>query len=142
MGFGRTTGLKKFFSERNAFLPKTGCSFSCFSKALLYNMWLFHLHSTVKNRAFFPVFPLVGSTAKAFCMLSLWNFKEKSINHFLEHSRIKKEGSRNSLPIEANRNRRQPTSIRKRTSGSQHHGSCFHGSHQQSYPKHFHRGRG
>ncbi|WP_308770875.1 hypothetical protein [uncultured Bilophila sp.] len=26
-------------------------------KALLY-MWLFHFHSAVKNRAFFPVFPL------------------------------------------------------------------------------------
>ena len=31
----------------------------------------------------FSVFPLAGSTAKAFCRLSLWSFKEKSINHFL-----------------------------------------------------------
>ena len=49
-------------------------------------MWLFHLHSAVKNIAFFPVFPLAGSTAKAFFRLSLWSFMEKSINHFLEHS--------------------------------------------------------
>ena len=33
--------------------------------------------------SFFPVFPLAGSTAKAFYRLILWNFKEKSINHFL-----------------------------------------------------------
>ncbi|WP_308771069.1 hypothetical protein, partial [uncultured Bilophila sp.] len=39
-----------------------------------------------ENRAFFPVFPLAGSTAKAFFRLSLWSFKEKSINHFLRHS--------------------------------------------------------
>ena len=40
-------------------------------------MWLFHLHSAVKNRAFFPVFPLAGSTAEAFFRLFLWSFKEK-----------------------------------------------------------------
>ena len=56
--------------------------FRWFLKALLY-MWLFHLHSAVKNRALFPVFPLAGSTAKAFFQLSLWSFKEKNINHFL-----------------------------------------------------------
>ena len=46
-------------------------------------MWLFHLHSVVKIQPFYPFFPLAGTTAKAFCRLSLWNFKEKSINHFL-----------------------------------------------------------
>jgi len=37
----------------------------------------------VKRQPFYPFFPLAGSTDKAFCRLSLWNFKEKSINHFL-----------------------------------------------------------
>ena len=45
-------------------------------------MWLFHLHSTVENTAFFPVFSLAGSTAKAFFRLSLWNFKEKASTVF------------------------------------------------------------
>ena len=45
-------------------------------------MWLFHLHSAVKKTAFFPVFPLAGSTAKAFCRLSLWSFKEKKHQPF------------------------------------------------------------
>ena len=35
-----------------------------------------------ENTAFSPVFPLAGSTAKAFFRLSLWSFKEKSISHF------------------------------------------------------------
>ena len=48
-------------------------------------MWLFHLHSAVKNTAFFLGFPLSGSTVKAFFRLFFWSFKEKSINHFLEH---------------------------------------------------------
>ena len=34
------------------------------------------------NTNFFPVFPLAGSTAKAFCQLSLWNFKEKTSTVF------------------------------------------------------------
>ena len=29
-------------------------------------MWLFHFHSTVEHTASFPVFPLAGTTAKAF----------------------------------------------------------------------------
>ena len=45
-------------------------------------MWLFHLHSAVENTAFFPIFPLAGSTAKAFFQLSLWNFKEKASTIF------------------------------------------------------------
>ena len=49
-------------------------------------MWLFHLHSVVKIQPFSPVFLLAEYRAKAFCRLSLWNFKEKGINHFLEHS--------------------------------------------------------
>ena len=63
--------------------------FRWFFQRLCYGMWLFHLHSTVKNRAFFPVFPLAGSTAKAFSRLSLWSFKKKSVNHFLWHSFFK-----------------------------------------------------
>ena len=50
---------------------------------LCYSLWLFHLHSAVKIQPFSPVFPLAGSTAKAFFRLSLWNFKEKSTNRFL-----------------------------------------------------------
>ena len=46
-------------------------------------MRLFHLHSTVKIQPFSPAFPSAESTAKAFCRLFLWIFKEKSINHFL-----------------------------------------------------------
>ena len=49
---------------------------------LYYSMWLFHLHSAVENTAFFPVFPLAESTAKAFFRLSLWNFKEKKHQPF------------------------------------------------------------
>ena len=45
-------------------------------------MWLFHLHSAVKIQPFSPVFPLAGSTAKAFFRLSLWNFKEKTSTIF------------------------------------------------------------
>ena len=37
-----------------------------------------------KIQPFYPVFPLVESTAKAFCWLSLWNFKEKRISHFYD----------------------------------------------------------
>ena len=38
------------------------------------------------NAAFFSNFPLAESITKEFCWLFLWNFKEKSINHFLWHS--------------------------------------------------------
>ena len=50
---------------------------------LCYSMWLFHLHSALKIQPFSPVFPLVGSAAKASFRLSIWNFKEKNINYFL-----------------------------------------------------------
>ena len=53
-------------------------------KRLCYSMWLFHLHSAVKNTVFFPVFPLSGSTTKYF-LLSICILK-KNINHFLWHS--------------------------------------------------------
>ena len=56
---------------------------SIFSGRLCYSLWLFHLHSAMKIQPFSPVFPLAGSTAEAFFRLSLWGFKEKSINHFL-----------------------------------------------------------
>ena len=56
--------------------------------------WLFHLHSTVKIR---PFYPLAESTAKAFCWLFLWSFKEKSINHFLWHSQKIQERTRKQL---------------------------------------------
>ena len=45
-------------------------------------MWLFHHHSAVKIQPFYPVFPLAGATAKAFCRLSLWSFKEKKHQPF------------------------------------------------------------
>ena len=57
---------------------------------LCHSVWLFHLHSTVKRQPFSPVFPLAESIAEAFFWLFLWNFKEKSINHFLGHSLLKK----------------------------------------------------
>ena len=50
-------------------------------------MWSFHLHSsTVKIQPCYPFLPLVEYMVKALCWLFLWNFKEKSINHFLGHS--------------------------------------------------------
>ncbi|WP_337431562.1 hypothetical protein, partial [Bilophila sp.] len=52
------------------------------------------------------VFPLAGSTAKAFCRLSLWLFKEKSINHFLEHGLLE-------VPI----NNRQHASVMEPANG-------------------------
>ena len=50
---------------------------------LCYSLWLFHLHNAVKIQPFSLIFLLAEYRAKAFCRLSLWNFKEKSINHFL-----------------------------------------------------------
>ena len=50
---------------------------------LCHSIWLLHLYNTVKMQTFSQDFPLAESIAKAFCRLSLWNFKEKSINHFL-----------------------------------------------------------
>ena len=44
---------------------------------LCHSLWLFCLHNIVKIQPFYPVFPLVGATSKAFCRLFLWNFKEK-----------------------------------------------------------------
>ena len=44
---------------------------------LCHSLWLFCLHNIVKIQPFYPVFPLAGSTSKAFCRLFLWNFKEK-----------------------------------------------------------------
>ncbi|WP_302554741.1 hypothetical protein, partial [uncultured Bilophila sp.] len=49
---------------------------------LCYRLWLFYLHSAVKIQPFSPVFPLAGFTDKAFCRLSLWNFKEKVLTIF------------------------------------------------------------
>ncbi|WP_337431586.1 hypothetical protein, partial [Bilophila sp.] len=43
-------------------------------------MWLFHLHSALKIQPFSPAFPLAES--KAFCWLSLWNFKKKTSTTF------------------------------------------------------------
>ena len=62
------------------------CSRKSFSSWLCHSVWLFHLHSTVKRQPFSPVFPLAESIAEAFFWLFLWNFKEKSINHFLGHN--------------------------------------------------------
>ena len=52
------------------------------AKRLCYSMWLFPLHSAVKNRAFFPVFPLAGATVKAFFRLSPWSFRKKASTIF------------------------------------------------------------
>ena len=52
------------------------------TQRLCYSMWLFHLHGAVKIQPFSPVFPLVGSAAKASFRLSLWNFKEKTSTIF------------------------------------------------------------
>ena len=56
----------------------------------LSGMWLFHLHSTLKLQLFYPVFPLAESTAKTFCWLSLWNFKEKASTIFYDTAFQKK----------------------------------------------------
>ena len=53
-----------------------------FLKGSVYSMWLFHLHSAVKIQPFSPVFLLAEYRAKAFCRLSLWNFKEKASTIF------------------------------------------------------------
>ena len=54
-------------------------------KALLSFM-VVSSHSVVKIQPFPSVFPLAKPMVKAFCWLFLWNFKEKSISHFLGHS--------------------------------------------------------
>ncbi|WP_302552528.1 hypothetical protein [uncultured Bilophila sp.] len=46
-----------------------------------------------ENTAFLSGFPpLAEPTAETFSWLSLWNFKEKSISHFLWHRQRKKKG--------------------------------------------------
>ena len=71
-----------------------------------YGLRLFHLHSAVKIQPFSPVFPLAGATAKAFCRLSLWSFKEKSINHFYNIAKFCWLS-----PLELQREKRQPFSM-------------------------------
>ena len=59
---------------------------------LYHGMWSLHLHSsTVKIQPCYPFLPLVEYMVKALCWLFLWNFKEKSIGHFLWHSLFLKE---------------------------------------------------
>ena len=71
-----------------------------FFERLCHSMWLFHLHSMVKIQPFSPVFPLAESTAKVFCRLFLWNFEEKSINHFLWYSLLKfQRNNQQNVPI-------------------------------------------
>ena len=53
------------------------------------SMWLFHLHSAVKIRAFYPVFPSSESTTTVFCWLFHWNFREKASTYFLWHRQTK-----------------------------------------------------
>ena len=65
------------------FIRKKTILIRCISTGSVYSMYLFYLHSVVKIQPFSPVFPLAGTTVKAFFRLSLWSFKEKSINHFL-----------------------------------------------------------
>ena len=45
---------------------------------LCHSIWLLHLYNAVKMQTFSQDFPLAESRAKAFCRLSLWNFKEKT----------------------------------------------------------------
>ena len=66
--------------QRSSATPLPNNPVPSFKKIGSVIRWLFHLHSTVKIR---PFYPLGESTAKACCWLFLWNFKEKSINHFL-----------------------------------------------------------
>ena len=51
-------------------------------EGFVYSLWLFYLHSAVKIRPFYPVFPLAGATAKVFFRLSFWNFKKKTSTIF------------------------------------------------------------
>ena len=69
------------------------------NKRLCHSMWLLHLHNTMKMQPFSPTFPLAESIAKAFCRLLLWNFKEKSINHFLGYSLSGKPKVSNAEPV-------------------------------------------
>ena len=77
---GSSTKILKPLPQDSPALPS---SIYVIYARLCYSMWLFHLHSTVKIQPFSPVFPLAESLAKAFCRLFLWNFKGKSIRHFL-----------------------------------------------------------
>ena len=65
---------------------KVNVSFRClrhlFFKALSSYMVVSSPHM-VKIQPFSPVFPLAESIVKAFCWLTLWDFKGKSINRFL-----------------------------------------------------------
>ncbi|WP_302552474.1 hypothetical protein [uncultured Bilophila sp.] len=54
---------------------------------------MFHLHSTLKIRFFYPVFPLAEPTAETFCCLSLWDFKEKASAIFCDAANAKNAGS-------------------------------------------------
>ena len=68
--------------------PLQNLPWIAWNRRLCYSLWLFYFRNTVKIQPFYPVSPLAGATGKAFCRLSLWSFREKSINHFLEHSQI------------------------------------------------------
>ncbi len=61
-------------------------STSHFYDRLCHSVWWFHLHSTVKRQPFSPVFPLAESIVETFFWLFIWNFKKKSISHFLRYS--------------------------------------------------------
>ena len=56
-------------------------------------MWLFHLHSAVKNRAFFQFSPWRDTWLRHF-RLSLWNFKEKPSTIFYNTAKAKPDGVR------------------------------------------------
>ena len=75
------------FSETFTFARKAALQLSeirnKYFRRLYYSIWLSYLHSALKIQPFSSVFPSAGSSAKAFCWLFLWSFKEKSVNHFL-----------------------------------------------------------
>ena len=68
-----------------AFTGEKSGSLRAIRRGLSYT-WLFHLHSMVKIQPFSPVFPLADFMAETLYWLFPWNFKEKSISHFLWHS--------------------------------------------------------
>ena len=91
-----------------------------------YSLFLWNLKKGfVIIRPFSPAFLLAEYRAKAFCRLSLWNFKEKSINLF--HDTAKKNTGKKARPgVKARRprhigiknQRRQRTGVRPAAFGT------------------------
>ena len=84
------SGMTQIFSEHfedefvDILMAGIKAKFAFFQmERLCHSIWLLHLNSAVKIQPFLSGFLLAEYRAKAFFRLSLWNFKEKSINHFL-----------------------------------------------------------